>query len=149
MIYHRVPHGIKLGVHANRHKRATTVLTETDMVAGLTATSQRKYEPGVLVSRDHPFISGFMGASMAGGPCCTGTAGSAKKTSESGHLVASFLQPKRLSDCFRARRTSAIGSPKTHVGEGSSSTCLLSTPHRVTSKSTRSARASVSLAYRR
>lgn len=87
-------------MQSDTNKGATTVLTETDMVVGLTATSQRKYEPGVLVSRDHPFISGFTGASMAGGSCCTGTAGSAKKTSESGHFVASFLQPKRLSDCF-------------------------------------------------
>lgn len=88
-------------MQSDTKKGATTVLTETDMVAGLTATSRRKCEPGVLVSRDHPFISGFMGASTAGGSCCTGTAGSAKTTSESGRLVASFLQPKkRLSGCF-------------------------------------------------
>lgn len=126
-------------MRSDTNKEAASVLTETDMVAGLTATSQRKYEPGVLASRDHPFRSGFMGASTAGGSCCTGTAGSARKTSESGHLVASALQTKTpfrlFLHGFRARRTGAIGSPKTHVGEGgsSSSTCLLSTPHRVTS----------------
>lgn len=42
---------------------ATTVLTETDMVAGLSATSGRKC---VLVSRDHPSISGFMGVDGRG-----------------------------------------------------------------------------------
>lgn len=100
-------------------------------------------------------LRGFMGALMVGGSCSTGTAGSVKEACESGPLVASFLQHKRLSDSFhgfRNRRASAIGSPQTHVGESSSSsssTCLLPTPHHVTSKSSRSAKASGSLAYRR
>lgn len=96
-------------------------------------------------------LRGFMGALMVGVSCSTGTAGSVKEACDSGPLVASFLQHKRLSDSFhgfRNRRASAIGSPQTHVGE-SSSTCLLSTPHHVTSKSSRSAKASGSLAYRR
>lgn len=96
-------------------------------------------------------LRGCMGALMVGGS--TGTTGSVKEACESGPLVASFLQHKRLSDSFhgfRNRRESAIGSPQTHVGESSSSsTCLLSTPHHVTSKSSRSAKASGSLAYRR
>lgn len=114
-------------MQSDTKKGAAPVLTETDMVAGLTATSQRKCEPGVLVSRDHPFISGFAGASMAGGSCCTGTAGSAKKASKSGHLVASFLQPKsafqivlpRLSsqanECDRLSQNTCWGRQQQHL----------------------------------
>lgn len=122
---------------------ATTVLTETDMVAGLTATSGRKC---VLVSRDHPSISGFMAVDGRG--ILLHSHGWVRED----HIrvrpprrLFPATPKKRLSGCFfpphgfRARRTGAIGSPETHVGEGSSSsTCLLSTPHRVTSKSARS-----------
>lgn len=80
------------------------------MVALFTVASQRKYEPGVMLSRDRPFIpaAGRMDASWVGGILLHkhGAGG----ISGSGHPVAVFLQPKQpFEGCFH-QPTSPIGS---------------------------------------
>lgn len=96
------------------------------------------YEPGVMVSRDHPFIAaaGRMGAWSAGGSCSTSTVGSAQETSHSPANVSPFTcNPNGfLRTGFTASETAnesdrlSQHTCESKAGESSSNTCLVSTP---------------------
>lgn len=125
-------------MQSDPNKGATTVLTETDMVALFTVASRRKYEPGVMVSRDHPFTpaAGLMDAWWAGGSCSTSTVGSAQETSQSpatpspfpcnpnGLLRIVFTASETANESDRLSRDTC----ESNAGESSGNTCLLSTP---------------------
>lgn len=125
-------------MQSDPNKGASTVLTETDMVALLTVASQRKYEPGVMVSRDHPFIpaAGLIPAWSAGGSCSTSTAGSAQEASQSPATPSPFsCNPNGLLRIVFTASETANESDRhsqhtceSNAGESSSNTCLLPTP---------------------
>lgn len=120
-------------------------------------TVARKYEPGVMVSRDHPFIpaAGLMAASSPGGSCSTSTAGSAP--SQSPATPSPFCcNPKGLlRNVFTASETAnesdrlSCGHVKVTLGKAAVTPVSSPRPGHVTSKASRSAKASVSLASHR
>lgn len=106
------------------------------MVALFTVASRRKYEPGAMLSRGHPFIpaAGLMAASWAGGSCSTSTMGSAPSQSPATPSPFS-CNPNGLLRIVSTPSETANESDRlsqhaceSQAGESSSNTCLLSTP---------------------